>query len=76
MVTLAYQLPSHPPDGRWIIRVEALTQIHDHEIFVERFYYRFFDVYTLMLLHNNSLPVFMYENQNFCVGHAVFRHKC
>lgn len=44
VVTLSYQLPTFPSEGKWTIRVEALSQIHEHHIIVERFYYRFFDV--------------------------------
>ena len=44
VITLIYQLPAFPSEGKWSIRVEAMSQIHDHHIIVERFYYRFFDV--------------------------------
>lgn len=44
VITLLYQLPTFPSEGKWTIRVEAMSQIHDHHIIVERFYYRFFDV--------------------------------
>uniref|UniRef100_A0A0P5Q059 Macroglobulin complement-related protein n=1 Tax=Daphnia magna TaxID=35525 RepID=A0A0P5Q059_9CRUS len=44
VVSLSYQLPTFPSEGKWTIRVEALSQIHEHHIIVERFYYRFFDV--------------------------------
>jgi hypothetical protein len=44
VITLIYQLPAFPSEGKWTIRVEAMSQIHDHHIIVERFYYRFFDV--------------------------------
>lgn len=43
-MTLKYLLPKFPSEGKWTIRVEALSQVYDHYIIVERFYYRFFDV--------------------------------
>ena len=44
VISLKYNLPKYPSEGYWTIRVEAMSQIHDHQIIVERFYYRFFDV--------------------------------
>ena len=44
MVTLSYQLPSHPREGTWTIRVEALTQVYDQTFFVEQFYLPLFEL--------------------------------
>lgn len=44
MVTLSYKLPSHPTAGKWVIRVEALTQTFDQTFYVEQFYLPLFEV--------------------------------
>ena len=45
VITLEYQLPSHPLEGKWTIRVEAITQVYDQIIYVEQFYLPLFEVY-------------------------------
>jgi hypothetical protein len=66
VITLLYQLPTFPSEGKWTIRVEAMSQIHDHHIIVERFYYRFFDVihiFYLFVLTLVFLPGFSAKQQ-------------
>uniref|UniRef100_A0A0P5QML6 Macroglobulin complement-related protein n=1 Tax=Daphnia magna TaxID=35525 RepID=A0A0P5QML6_9CRUS len=44
VVTLTYELPSYPPMGNWTIRVEAMLQVYEHKVIVERYYIPFFEV--------------------------------
>jgi hypothetical protein len=44
VVTLVYEIPSYPPMGNWTIRVEAMQQVHEHQVLVERYYIPFFEV--------------------------------
>ena len=46
VVSLMYQLPAMPREGKWTIRVEALTQVYEKQIFVERYILTFFEVNT------------------------------
>lgn len=66
VMTLVYQLPTFPSEGKWTIRVEAMSQVHDHHIIVERFYYRFFDVITFsafICLTSESLLRFFFPRR-------------
>ena len=44
VITLTYQLPAFPSEGRWTIRVEAMVQRHNYHVIVERYYVPFFEV--------------------------------
>lgn len=44
MASLTYQLSLNPSVGHWTIRVEAMSQIHEHRIHVEHYYITFFEV--------------------------------
>ena len=44
VITLTYQLPAFPSEGRWTIRVEAMAQTHNYHVIVERYYVPFFEV--------------------------------
>lgn len=52
---LNYKLPAFPREGEWTVRVEALTQVHEYNIIVERFYYYFFDVYLVKYKVNDLM---------------------
>lgn len=41
---MTYELPSYPSMGNWTIRVEAMLQVQEHQIIVERYYIPFFEV--------------------------------
>lgn len=45
MVALEYQLAGAPETGMWTIRVQALTQIHEHQFYIEKYYLTFFEVW-------------------------------
>ena len=44
VITLSYQLPAFPSEGHWTIRVEAMAQIYQHKVIVERYYIPYFEV--------------------------------
>ncbi|XP_059351436.1 CD109 antigen-like [Daphnia carinata] len=44
VASLTYKLSPNPSVGNWTIRVEAMSQVHEHNIQVEHYYIPFFEV--------------------------------
>ena len=57
VVNLSYKLPKFPSEGKWVIRVEAMSQVHDYTIYVERYYVTFFEVPIDALIYKFSTNI-------------------
>lgn len=55
VISLEYQLAGAPETGMWTIRVQAMSQIHEHQYFIEKYYLTFFEVLP-------SAPVYVLDS--------------
>lgn len=73
MVNLAYQLPAFPSEGKWTIRVEAMSQVQDYTVYVERYYVPFFEVcYAIIVSFDRLIECFDFLLRLFRPGQLMF----
>lgn len=74
MVNLAYQLPAFPSEGKWTIRVEAMSQVQDYTVYVERYYVPFFEV--AYVTQSSFLLIVLSNALTFFLGYSVRASLC